>query len=71
MIEAQISMGKCPPTFYNAILDNLYGGNGEISALAQSNLNWSMGKRQILTWRKDLLLTWGKNNFLDRNYDSF
>ena len=45
MIEAQISMGQCPPTFYNAILDNLYGGNGEISALAQSNLNRSVGKK--------------------------
>ena len=45
MIEAQISMGQCPPTFCNAILDNLYGGNGEISALAQSNLNQSVGKK--------------------------
>ena len=45
MIEAQISMGQCPPTFYSAILDNLYGGNGEISALAQSNLNRSVGKK--------------------------
>ena len=48
MIEAQISMGQCPPTFYNAVLDNLYGGNGEISALAQSNLNRSVGKKAKL-----------------------
>ena len=45
MIEAQFSMGQCPPTSYNAILDILYGGNGEISLLVQSNLNWSVGKK--------------------------
>ena len=43
------------------MVESLYEGNGEISPMVKSNLNWSVGKMQSLTWQKDLLLTWGKN----------
>ena len=51
----------------SAILDNLYGGNGEISALAQSNLNLSVGKKANFDVTNTFSLKLGIKHFLNRN----
>ena len=49
------------------IVESLYEGNSEISPTAQSNLNWSVGKKANFDVTNDFSLKLGIKHFLNRN----